>query len=326
MKVLITGVSGLIGRWTATTLEKAGHEITGLDLLPLPEKVSAHSHYRCDLLDAMGLQRALQTAAPDTIIHLAAGTSLFDANLPNAYAANTEGVRNLIGAIQKTVSIRRVIFTSSQLVCKVGYMPRSDEDYCPQTPYGESKVSTERIVRQTNGGGVEWCLVRPTTVWGPWMNRYCQSMLRMIRRGWYFHCGSSKLYKSYSYVGNIASQYLGLLTAPAEAIHSRVLYLADYKPLSLRDYADALAREIGAPRIPTYPVSVVTLLARMGDIFLRCGFTRCPFSSFRLQNILTEYIFDLAQTERICGALPYTWEDGVHATARWFSGVCESKR
>jgi GlcNAc-P-P-Und epimerase len=321
MKVLITGISGLIGRWTALRLANAGHHVVGLDLLALPEGVAAAEHYRCDLLDKSRLIRVLRDEAPEAIAHLAARTGIYDAADLEGYAANSEGVRNLIGAITETPSVRRVVYTSSQLVCRVGYMPRTDQDYCPQTVYGQSKVLTEQIVRQTNGGGVEWCIVRPTTVWGPWMHPHYRTMLRMIQRGRYFHCGNAKLYKSYSYVENIAWQYLQLLTAPVDAIHSRLFYLADYKPLSLRDYVDALAREMGAPRIPTYPLTMVKLLALGGDVLTRCGFKRFPFSTFRLQNILTEYVFDLAPTERVCGPLPFGWEQGVKQTANWFKAL-----
>jgi hypothetical protein len=55
-----------------------------------------------------------------------------------------------------------------------------------------------------------------------------------------------------------------------------------------------------------------------GDALNACGFKRFPFNSFRLNNILTEYVFDLASTEAACGPLPYTQDDGIKATARWF--------
>jgi len=317
MKVLITGSSGLIGRWVVERLKKEGHQTIGLDknssLVPnIDEQVT------CDILDQSALVAEVRRVAPDALIHLAARIDLNETRNLNGYAVNIDGVRNVIRAVTQTPSIHRAIYTSSQLVCRVGYVPASDTEYCPNTLYGQSKVMTEKIVREEDGGGAEWCLVRPTTVWGPHMSLHYQNMLRLIRKGKYFHCGRGKLYKSYAYAGNIAYQYARLLTAQAAAIHRKTFYLADYQPLSLREYTNGLACEMGAPKISTLPIGIARILALAGDAINACGFKSFPFNSFRLNNILTEYVFDLASTEAACGSLPFTQEDGIKATAKWF--------
>ena len=154
--------------------------------------------------------------------------------------------KNLVEAVRLTPSIRRGIWTSSQLVCRVGYVPNSDTDYTADTLYGKSKVRTEQIVRSANGGGREWCLARPTTVWGPGMSAHYQRFLRMIERGHYFHVGHGPLWKSYSYIDNIAFQYWRLLAVPAEQIQCRTFYLADYTPIDLVAWCDAFQRAFGA--------------------------------------------------------------------------------
>jgi len=317
MKVLITGSSGLIGRWVAERLKEDGHQTIGLDknCSPMP---NLDEQICCDILDQTALVAAFRRVAPDALIHLAARIDLDETRDINGYAANIDGVRYVIGAVKQTPSIHRAIYTSSQLVCRVGHIPASDTEYCPNTLYGQSKVLTEKIVREQDGGGVEWCLVRPTTVWGPYMSPHYQNMLRLIRRGRYFHCGQGRLYKSYAYAGNIAWQYARLLAAEPPAIHRKTFYLADYHPLSLREYTDGLAREMGATRIPTLPLGLARILPLAGDALNACGFKRFPFNSFRLNNILTEYVFDLASTEAACGPLPFTQDVGIRATAKWF--------
>lgn len=317
MKVLITGSSGLIGRWVAERLSKEGVNVVGLDTLP---PVSPHltGAIICDILDKPALISNVRQAAPDALIHLAARTDLNETRDINGYAANIDGVRNIIEAVRQTPTIRRAIYTSSQLVCRIGYVPVSDTDYCPKTIYGRSKVLTEQIVREESGGGVEWCLVRPTTVWGPYMSPHYQRALRLICQGRYFHAGRSKLYKSYAYAGNIAFQYFRLLIAPAASMARRTFYLADYEPLSLRDYLETFRSAMNAPPIPSYPVWFVSLLARIGDGLTVAGWKKFPLNSFRLNNILTEYQFDLSATKAVCGSLPYSFEEGVKATAAWF--------
>lgn len=290
--------------------------MAGLDKVP-----AAATDLVCDILDAGRLSDAVQGYAPDALVHLAARIDLDEKDDLAGYAANIEGVENLVAAVRSTPSVRRAIWTSSQLVCRVGYVPRNETDYNPDTLYGKSKVRTEQIVREQDGAGREWCLVRPTTVWGPGMSAHYQRFLRMIERGYYFHVGNKPLWKSYSYIENIAFQYWRLLQAPAEQIHRRTFYLADYEPIDLLAWCDAFQRAFGSRRIPHVPVGVARALALCGDAVNAIGMKRFPFNSFRLNNVLTQYQFDLKPTEAVCGPLPSTMEQGVAATVAWLHEI-----
>jgi nucleoside-diphosphate-sugar epimerase len=316
MRVLVTGSSGFIGRHLVATLRAGGHWVAGLD--KREDHFGAENvHLVCDLLDSDRLAKLTRDVSADAIIHLAARTDLEEKQNLSGYAANVDGVRNLVSAMAATSSIRRCIFTSSQLVCSVGYAPRDDYDYCPGTLYGESKVRTEQIVHEADGGVGEWCLVRPTTVWGPGMNAHYQRFFGLIEGGRYFHIGNQPLYKSYGYVGNIAYQYMQLLNAPKEKIARRTFYLADYHPIDLIAWADAFQRALVAPRIRRLPKRLAQVLARVGDAINVLGFHHFPFTSFRLNNILTQYRVNLAPTELVCGPLPFSVEDGIRATVEW---------
>lgn len=325
MRVLVTGASGLIGRWTCDLLVGEGHEVLGTDIRPKPEVTVDWQFEPCDLLDGDALAALVTDYAPSHVLHLAARTDLKGRSVAD-YAVNVEGVSNLLTAVAVTPSVTRAVYTSSQLVCGVGHVPVREDEYLPSTIYGESKVETEKLVRAAGGGGVSWCLARPTTVWGPHMSDHYRSLLRHIEKGSYFHSGRGALYKSYSYAGNIAWQYVRLLEADDTAVHGKVFYLADYEPLSLRDYVNALARELGVRQPITMPLPVARLLALIGDGFGAIGL-RFPYNSFRLNNIRTEYIFDMSQTEAVCGPLPFRFDDGVKATVAWhreFDGFAKS--
>lgn len=321
MRVLVTGSSGLIGQWVCGKLKDESLTPVGLDVA---EKLSCQSwlsFYQCSIMNKESLSRVFDEVQPDAVIHLAARIDLDEKHDLSGYSANIDGVRNILNCVRNSRSVRRVIVTSSQLVCKVGYIPQNDTDYCPNTLYGQSKVETEKITSQMDGGGKEWCIVRPTTVWGPGMSSHYQNLLKLIHRGWYFHCGPGKLYKSYSYVGNIAFQYLKMLLAPTEMIHRQTFYLADYEPLSLRDYTNELARVMNASSISTMPLLIAKAIALAGDGLNVIGFRRFPFNSFCLWNILTEYRFDMSKTRQVCEELPFSFDDGVKATAEWYLGL-----
>ena len=316
MRVLVTGSSGFIGAHVVERLAVDGHDVTALDKAAPERAISGVSFVSADVLDRQALMEAFASARPEALIHLAARTDLDGPDI-GSYAANTTGVRNVIDALRATPSLRRAVFTSSQLVCRVGYIPRSDTDYAPDTLYGQSKVTTEQIVRAEDGGGSEWCLVRPTTVWGPGMGKHYQRFFRLVASGKYVHVGGRPLFKSYGFVSNVAHQYVMLLAADASRTKGRTFYLADYEPLSLRAWVDAFQRALGAPRVRTIPEVVARFAARAGDLLNALGWRAFPYNSFRLRNVLTEYVFDLTATRELCGPLPYDLSSGVQATVAW---------
>jgi nucleoside-diphosphate-sugar epimerase len=121
-------------------------------------------------------------------VHLGARTDLGETEDIQGYDANIQGVKNLIDAINATPSVTRVLFASSMLVCKFGYRPQSDNDYCPDTLYGQSKVKTENIIRQTKLSA-EWAIIRPTSIWGPWFAEPYLNFFQMIVAGRFVHPG-----------------------------------------------------------------------------------------------------------------------------------------
>lgn len=315
--VIVTGSSGFIGQHLVKELIKCGYKVKGIDITDPKISLLKFDFEYCDLMDQEKLLKVLGNFEPEILFHLAAKTDLNEKAKLDYYNANIKGVENLITAINRITSIKRCIFTSSQLVCRVGYVPNDDLDYNPNTLYGQSKVMTEKIVRANNGGGVPWCIVRPTTVWGPGMSPHYQRLFQMIKSGKYFHVGNSPLYKSYGYIGNITYQYLQLINAPLEQINQKVFYLADYEPLSLRQWTNTIQKELEAKPIKSYPLSLVEYIAKIGDVINFLGWKQFPFNSFRLNNVITEYVFNMTDTQKVCGNLPYTMEEGVKELVNW---------
>src|SRR5687768_13807598 len=139
MRVLVTGSSGFVGKALMERLSELGHKVCGFSRQARSGSIAG------DLLDPATIRHALDVFRPDIIYNLAAETDL-KGEAVNGYAANTVGVRNLLDEIQRS-PVRRVVWASSQLVCKPGRPPASDTDYSPEGGYGESKVVGEKMVR-----------------------------------------------------------------------------------------------------------------------------------------------------------------------------------
>jgi nucleoside-diphosphate-sugar epimerase len=293
----------------------------GVDIRPPIGGIKRGSLFsQCDLLDSEKLHKIVREFAPETVVHLAARTDV-DGRSVNEYSVNFEGTRNLIDAISTTPAVQRALFASSQLVCRVGYVPCNDTDYCPINPYGESKVMSEKIVRQSMPDNIAWCLLRPTTIWGEGMSAHYRGFLGHLQAGRYLQMGHGPLYKSYGYIGNATYQIGKFMTAERLDIDQKTFYLGDYQPLSLTAWTNSLALALGVRRPRSIPVPVARLLGLCGDVINLVGFKRFPLNSYRVRNITTEYIFDLKATEKICGSLPFTVEQGVARMAAWFKSL-----
>lgn len=317
MRVLITGGSGFIGTNLVAFFSERGDEVLNFD--SSRPRNSAHQRFwkNGDLLDAVGLRSTVQDFAPEAILHMAARTDLNGRSIDD-YASNTIGVENLIAAIEGLSSLQRVIFASSRLVCRIGYMPGDDLDYCPTTPYGESKVIGETIVRDAASRiPCPWLIVRPTSIWGPWFDVPYKTFFLAVARGRYVHPGSATILKSFGFIGNTVYELKRLVDMSADSVSGKTLYLADYPPVDVAAMANAIQHESGARPIRTVRVGLLRLLAWIGDCLKMLGWRNPPLTSFRLNNLLTPMAHDLDQLTDIVGDLPYSMESGVGITVSW---------
>jgi len=319
MRILITGGSGFIGTHAVQYFAAKGWNVLNIDLVA--PKIPAQKSFwvQGDIREADKLRNIVAEFRPDYVLNLAATTGAEENEVEEGFFdTNTRGVENLISAIRAVGTVKRTIYVSSLLVCRNGYIPTGDEDYCPPAPYGASKVEGEKIVRRHASGAGEWTIVRPTGVWGPWFDYSYRMFFRLIAKGFYFHIsGAADLIKPTSYVGNAVYMLDKILTANANMVSSRTFYLADYPESTVRNWADTIRTQLGARKIVTLPLWLLRVAAGVGDTLKLVGWANPPLTSFRLNNILTGGQYPLEPTRDVVGRLPFTQEEGVRETIHW---------
>lgn len=316
-RILITGGSGFIGTNLVEYYVQRGAEVLNLDIAE-PRNQSHVQHWqKADILDSVLLRERIKAFKPNFIFHMAARTDL-DGLSADDYAANIVGVENIISSIESLVGLKRIVFASSRLVCRIGYQPTGELDYCATTPYGESKVLGEKIVRAASYRiPCSWAIVRPTSIWGPWFDIPYKTFFLTVAKGRYFHPGSTEIRKSFGFVGNTVHELHRLIAVGEQSVFGRTFYLADYPAIDVRDFANAIQDELGVSKIRSIPVVALRVAAMLGDAAKNMGYANPPLTSFRLDNLLTPMLHDLESLKSVVGELPYTMQQGVAATVSW---------
>jgi nucleoside-diphosphate-sugar epimerase len=143
VKVLVTGSSGLVGRYAVAALEQRGHEVAPFDL------VAGN-----DVLDPVAVEAAALEI--DAVVHLAVIGHTRDATPAEMMATNVDGTRNVLAAAARR-GARQFVYASSVNALGVflglrapDYLPIDDDHPCYSTStYGISKLLGEELCAAT---------------------------------------------------------------------------------------------------------------------------------------------------------------------------------
>ncbi len=313
MKVLITGASGFIGTNLLEDFVEKGYDVLNIDFNKPKIKERSGVWKNIDIVEYEPFEKAVLDFQPDYIVHLAARTDL-DGKTLEDYAANTVGVENLMKIVAKLPELKKVIIASSKFVTRNGYKIKDQFDYCPHTKYGESKVETEKIVWK-NQPECDWCIIRPTSIWGPWFGVPYRNFFDMVMHRMYFHIGKIKCHKTYGYIGNSIYQIEQLLFTPTPDENNKVFYIGDEPAYEINEWADEIAKELDF-KVITMPVWFVKCLAKFGD-FLGIFKIHFPMQSFRFENMTNDGVNDMTNTYKIAPEMPYSRLEGTKKTIEW---------
>jgi GlcNAc-P-P-Und epimerase len=323
MRILITGGSGFIGTNLVAHYLARGHQVLNFDIEPPRNAAHAAVWHRGDLRDRNAVRELVADMQPQAVLHMGARTDLFGRSLAD-YSANIEGVDHLLESLLALPSAPVAVFASSMLVCRLGYTPTSETDYCPSTVYGQSKIAGEQRVRAVPTDKLRWTIVRPTSIWGPWFASPYRDFFETVSRGLYVHPRGRRIRRNYGFVLNIVHQLDRLVAASAGPLLGRTVYVADSEPIELHSWSQMISQTLEAPAVREVPLGLLRVAARIGDGAKALGYNRAPMTSFRLQNLLTDCLLDSAPIHDLAGPDPHPLAEAVRITCRWMKDPASS--
>jgi nucleoside-diphosphate-sugar epimerase len=247
VKAFVTGASGFLGHAVCAELLAREHEVTALVRRPGSEPAGTTAAAG-DLGDAEALERAVERARPDWVIHLAAEIAT-QRDQRKIDEVNVNGTRRLLDACH-AVGGTRFVFVSTVVTGDAGGALLDEDSSLPvETAYGRSKQQGEQLVRDS---GVPGVIIRPSHVYGPggW---YAEEIVKRLGQpGRFVVIGSGENWWDVVRVEDVAS---ACITAAERAPDGALYHVVDDEPITYYDFvaATAAALGVGSPRrIPAW--------------------------------------------------------------------------
>lgn len=291
-RILLTGVSGLVGR--------AVHE--RLSISPINELVAVLRTPVNDLPESTVVAKVADidgnTAWGDAlggcsaVVHAAARVHVMNEtssdSLRDFRRVNVEGSLNLARQAAQA-GVRRFVFISSIKVNGEGTVPGApyfaDAEPAPADSYGISKMEAEQGLREiARKTGMEVVIIRPTLVYGPGVKANFLNMMRWLNKGVPLPLGAINNRRSLVALGNLVDLVVTCLSHPAAA--NQTFLVSDGEDLSTTELLRRMGQALGSPArllpVPSWMLETgATLLGRKALSQRLCGSLQVDISKTR---------------------------------------------
>ena len=272
MRVLVTGVTGLVGRHLIRRLVMDGHETIGV--------VRQHSASKVSHLEDVSFLRIDDIAEAqdwfsklhgiDAIVHLAARVHVMRETATDPLQAfrkvNLMGTRRLAEAAV-AVGVSRFVYISTIKVNgeRTSGSPFTADDVCaPEDPYAISKLEAEQALKEFgNQSSTEFVTIRPPLVYGPGVGGNLERLMKLVRTGVPLPLAAITNRRSMVSIGNLVDFISVCMTHPRAA--NQTFLVSDGYDWSTPELVSEIATFMGRrSRLFRLPV---TLIRQLGGIF-----------------------------------------------------------
>jgi UDP-glucose 4-epimerase len=321
-RILITGASGFVGRALLPVLAPR-HRLVLAERRAGGQSAVADAEHR--LVGDIGPETDWSAALRgiDAVVHLAAHVHVDDARADSALAmrVNCAGTLRLAEAARRA-GINRFVYLSSVKVngeTSDDAPFREDDAPRPEGAYARSKWAAEQALAALvtkdapESAATEIVILRPPLVYGPGAKANFRALVRLCLLGVPLPFGAIDNQRSLIYSGNLADAIACVLAAPPRR-GCRTYLLRDGTDLSTADLVRRIAAGINREaRLPALPPD-----------WLRSAL-RLVGKGAAADRLLASLAVDDSLFRADYGwRPPYTVDEGLTLTARWFRDATHS--
>ena len=266
MKILITGVYGIVGSFIANNLINE-HEIIGVGRKDSYE--GCHKYYSCDITDEKSLEEIIKENQDlDFIIHCAAlaHNKGNDLSYDRFIKVNFEATKSLVDLSNKYLKLKDFIFVSTisvygEQLTKEIY---SEDDICyPKSPYAVAKKMSEEYLLKEYKGKTSILRLNPV---------YSKEFLLNIERrteikGYLYKIGNGNQKLTLCNIKNIYEAVKYLINN-YEKDGTEIYNIGDSEPYKYLD----LIKEFSNKKAITIPKFLISWLYKINEVTLKKQF------------------------------------------------------
>jgi nucleoside-diphosphate-sugar epimerase len=275
-KVLLTGASGFIGRYTIPILLGKGIEVHAV-FYPLPIASEKHRNliwHKCNLLDSKKQSELMKKIRPDYLLHLAWYT------IPGSYWDSTENIRWLQASLGLILNFfqnkgKRAVAAGScaEYDWNFGHCHEEKTPLRPSTLYGICKKNLyETIEYFSRQRKFSFAWGRIFSTYGPYEHtkRLIPSLIISLLKRKPFACTHGRQIRDFLYVQDVAEAFVALLDSKIDG----PVNIASGRSIALKTLINYIARQLGHPELisfgkiiasPEEPLSLTAELTRITE-------------------------------------------------------------
>lgn len=290
MNIIITGISGFVGKNLSEYLKEMFYYVEGLSLR----------------------NEWLLNKSADAIIHLA-GKAHDTANTSadeEYFQINTELTKKLFDEFLASDTRDFFYFSSVKAAADIveGIL---DENHCsnPVTAYGKSKLKAEEyLLSHKLPSGKRLFIIRPCMIHGPGNKGNLNLLHKVVQKGIPWPLAAFENKRSFLSIDNLNFLIEKMLISE---LPSGIYNFADDNPVSTNRLVTLISEASGKkPKLWKISVKLVTALAKLGDKL------KLPLNSERLKKLTESYVVSnqKIKTALNIDRLPLTAEEGLEVT------------
>lgn len=312
-RVLVTGASGFIGRWSVPELIRRGFEVHAVVSKPLGPKAAhlvqlanARVHV-ANLFDHAAVDALIDKIRPTYLLHFAWNAA------PGEYWTTLDNYRwveaslHLLDAFHRTVGVRAVMAGSCAeydwsrvRVCNEDSSPLATDGAAIPTPYATCKVALQKMLQsfsRTYGLSSAWGRVFFQYGPGEHSTRLVPSVIRSLLIGQEALCTQGTQVRSFMHVQDVGEAFAAILDSEVQG----PINIGSSERCSIADVVNLIGDQMGRSNL------------------IRLGAKPTPPNEPQL------LIPDITRlTEQTKWRPKFTLDDGLNSTITWWSANTHS--